>query len=46
LDLEGVHNDVVLGENEPKEAPSSDAKDTLEGVQEDIILATSLENDV
>jgi len=36
----------MLGDNEPKEAPDSDAKDTLEGVQADIILATSLENDV
>jgi hypothetical protein len=44
LDLEGVHSDVVLGDDEPKEAPNNDAKDTLEGVQMDIILATSLEN--
>jgi hypothetical protein len=44
LDLEGVHSDVVLGDNEPKEASSSDTKDTLEGVQADIILATSLKN--
>jgi hypothetical protein len=36
----------VLGDNEPKEAPDSDAKDTLKGVQVDIILVTSLENDV
>jgi hypothetical protein len=35
----------MLGDNEPKEVPDSDAKDTLEGVQADIILATSLEND-
>jgi hypothetical protein len=26
--------------------PNGDAKDTLEGVQADIVLATSLENDV
>jgi hypothetical protein len=36
----------VFGDNEPEEASESDAKDTLEGVQVDIILATSLENDV
>jgi hypothetical protein len=35
----------VLGNNKPKEVSNSDAKDTLEGVQKDIVLATSLEND-
>jgi hypothetical protein len=45
LDLEGVHHDVVLGDNEPKEVFGRDAKYTLEGVQVDIILVTSLEND-
>jgi hypothetical protein len=45
LELEGIHSDVVLGDDEPKEAPNSDAKDTLEGGQVDIILATLLEND-
>jgi hypothetical protein len=35
----------VLGNNESKEVSDSDTKDTLEGVQKDIILATSLEND-
>jgi hypothetical protein len=46
LDLEGVHHDVVLGNNEPKEASSSNTKYALEGVQENIVLATSLEKDV
>jgi hypothetical protein len=46
LDLEGVHHDVILGNNEPNEAFNHDAKYTLEGVQEDIVLATLLENDV
>jgi hypothetical protein len=45
LDLEGVYRDSMLGENEPKEASDSDAKYTLERVQVDIVLATSLEND-
>jgi hypothetical protein len=45
LDLEGVNHDVVLGNNEPKKASGRDAKDTLEGVQADIVLVTSLEND-
>jgi hypothetical protein len=45
LDLEGIHSDAVLGDDEPKEASNSDAKDALEGVQVDIVLATSLEND-
>jgi len=44
LDLEGVHSDAVLGDNEPKEVPESDAKDTLEGVQANIILATLLKD--
>jgi hypothetical protein len=44
LELVGVHHDVVLGDNEHEEASDSDAKDTLEGVQADIILATLLEN--
>jgi hypothetical protein len=45
LDFEGVHHDVVLGDNEPKKAFDNDAKYTLEGVQEDIVLMTSLKND-
>jgi hypothetical protein len=45
LDLEGVHRDAVLGDNEAKEVFDNDAKYTLEGVQADIVLATSLEND-
>jgi hypothetical protein len=36
----------MLGDNEPKEASDRDAKYALEGVQVDIVLATSLENDV
>jgi hypothetical protein len=44
LDLEGVHCDAVLGDYEPKEASGSDAKYTLEGVQLDILLATSLKD--
>jgi hypothetical protein len=46
LDLEGVHYDVVLGNNEPKEAFDSDKKYALEGVQADIIWVTPLENNV
>jgi hypothetical protein len=45
LDLEGVHRDVMLGDNEPKKVSSSDAKYTFEGVQADIVLVISLEND-
>jgi hypothetical protein len=45
LDLEGVHCDAVLGDNEPKKASDGDAKYTLEGVQADIVLETSLKND-
>jgi hypothetical protein len=44
LDLEGVHCDVVLGNDEPKEAFDGDTKDTLEGIQVDIILSTSLKD--
>jgi hypothetical protein len=44
LDLEGVYYDVVLGDNEPKEASSGDAKYTLEGVQAVIVLATPLKD--
>jgi hypothetical protein len=44
LDLEGVHCDAMLGDNEPKEVSNSDAKYTLEGVQADIVLATSLKD--
>jgi hypothetical protein len=36
----------MLGDNELEEAPDSNAEDTLEGVQVDSILATSLKNDV
>jgi hypothetical protein len=35
----------MLGDNEPEEAPDNDAEDIIEGVQADIILATSLKND-
>jgi hypothetical protein len=45
LDLKGVHHDAILGDNEPKKEFGCDAKDTLEGVQVDILLVTSLEND-
>jgi hypothetical protein len=45
LDLEGVHHDVVLGDNEPKKAYGGDAKYTLEWVQVDIVWVTSLKND-
>jgi hypothetical protein len=34
----------MLGNNEPKEASDIDTKTTLKGVQEDIVLATSMEN--
>jgi hypothetical protein len=45
LDLEGVHSDAVLGDDETEEASNSGAKNALEGVQADIVLATSLKND-
>jgi hypothetical protein len=45
LDLEGVHCDAMLGNDEPKEVSSGDAKYTLEGVQADIVLMTSLKDD-
>jgi hypothetical protein len=35
----------MLGDNEPKEVPVHDVEYALEGVQADIVLATSLEND-
>jgi hypothetical protein len=35
----------MLGDDEPKEASYGDAKYTLEGVQEDIVLSTSLKDD-
>ena len=46
LDLEGVHCDAMLGDNEPKKASAGDKKYTLEGVEAYILLATSLKNDV
>jgi hypothetical protein len=46
LDLEGVHSDVVFGDDEPKEESEGDAKYTLEGVQLDIVLSTSLKEDL
>jgi hypothetical protein len=45
LDLEGVHSDAMLGDAEPKEASDSDVKYTLERVQADIVLVTSLKDD-
>jgi hypothetical protein len=44
LNLEGVHCDVVLGDNEPEEASEGDKKYTLEGVQTNIILSTALKD--
>jgi hypothetical protein len=35
----------VLGDNEPEETRDSDAEETLEGIQADIVLATLLKND-
>jgi hypothetical protein len=35
----------MLGNNEPKKASGCDAKDTLEGIQADIVLVTMLGND-
>jgi hypothetical protein len=45
LDLEGVHSDAALGDDEPKEASNGDAEYALEGVQADIVLTTPLEDD-
>jgi hypothetical protein len=45
LDLEGVYSDAVLGDDEPKEASDGDGKHTLEGVQVNIVLLTSLKDD-
>jgi hypothetical protein len=45
LDLEGVHSDVVLGDDEPMKTSNSEEKYTLESVQADIILSTSLKDD-
>jgi hypothetical protein len=42
LDLEVVHHDAMLGNDEPKEASSGDTKYALDGDQVDIILATPL----
>jgi hypothetical protein len=44
LDLEGVHCDVVLENYETNEASNGDGKYTLEGVQTDIVLVTSLKD--
>jgi hypothetical protein len=44
LDLEGVHSDAMLGNDEPKEVSDGDAKYTLEGIQADIVLATPLKD--
>jgi hypothetical protein len=45
LDLEGVYGDATLGNYEPKEVSNDDVEYTLEGVQADIVLPTSLEDD-
>jgi hypothetical protein len=44
LDLEGVHYDVMLGDNKPKEVSDGEEKYTLEGVQAEIVLVTSLKD--
>jgi hypothetical protein len=46
LDVEGVHCDAMLGDYEPQEVFNGNAKYTLEGVEADIVLATSLKNDL
>jgi hypothetical protein len=46
LDLEGVDCDAVLGDDEPKKVSSGDAKNTLEGIQEDILLTTPVKYNV
>jgi hypothetical protein len=45
LDFEGVHGNTALGNDESKEAPCGDVEHALEGVQTDIVLTTSLEDD-
>jgi hypothetical protein len=45
LDFEGVHGNAILGHDEPKEVPNSDAEYALEEVQEDVVLMTPLEDD-
>jgi hypothetical protein len=45
LDFEGVHSNTTFGNDETDEAPCSDAENTLEGIQADVVLATSLEDD-
>jgi hypothetical protein len=44
LDLEGVHYDAVLGNDEPKEASSGDVEYALERVQADIVLMTPVKD--
>jgi hypothetical protein len=46
LDLEEVHGDVALGNDEPKEASNGDTEYALKGVQVDIVLTTPLEDDL
>jgi hypothetical protein len=46
LDIEGVKCDAMLGDDEPKEASDGDTKYTLEGVQADIVLSTSLKEEM
>jgi hypothetical protein len=45
MDFEGIHGNTSLGNDEPKEAPDSDAEHALEGVQVDVVLTTPLEDD-
>jgi hypothetical protein len=45
LDFEGIHGNTALGNDEPKEAPCSDAEHALEGVQAIVVLTTPLEDD-
>jgi hypothetical protein len=46
LDFEGVYGDTTLRDDETEEAPCGDAKNTLERVQVDVVLTTSLKYDL
>jgi hypothetical protein len=45
LDFEGVHGNTALGNDESEEVPHGDAEYALEGIQEDVVLTTPLEDD-
>jgi hypothetical protein len=45
LDFKGVHGDTTLGNDKTEEAPYGDTENTLERVQENVVLMTPLKDD-